>query len=89
MFNSNDDLVGVFIFGKGAEDGYRQKGSSPPATVTTERKIVREERKTPRPPTPDRIRKKAVEEELRSEEDEDEEDEKDEDDDEDEAVHKE
>ena len=38
MFNSNDDLVEVFIFRKGAKDGYKQKNFRPPVTVTTRRK---------------------------------------------------
>ena len=87
MFNSNDDLVGVFIFGKGAKDGYKQKDSRPPVTVTTERKMVRDERKGSRPPTSGKIRKKAVKEELSPEEDD--EDEEDKEDKEDEDIHKE
>lgn len=91
MFNSNDDLVGVFIFGKGAEHGYRPEGSSPPETVTTEPRSVREERKSRRLPTDDRTGETEVEADLGSEEDEeaDEEAEKDEGDDENQAAHKE
>jgi hypothetical protein len=91
MFNSNDDLVGVFIFGKGAKDGYQQKDSRPPVTVTTERKMVRGERKGSRPTTSGKIRKKAVKEELSPEEaDEDkEEDKEDKEDKGDEDIHKE
>ena len=87
MFNSNDDLVGVLIFGKGAKDGYKQKDSRPPVTVTTERKMVRDGRKGSRPPTSGKIRKKAVKDELIPEDDE--EDEEDKEDKEGEDIHKE